>query len=116
MNNPADWKYILQATWVRPEDMHHYYGLIHTVKLATRMHQNPWLVLQAYTSGFHPGAVTDLLEPCFSGELGSNMIANQLFPLDWFEKTSTCARNCETCQYCENVLNKTLTQSASFFC
>ena len=114
MNNPANWKYILQATWIRPEDLHHYTEFFPVVKLATRMHQNPWLILQAYTSGFHPGAITDLLEPSFSGEIGSKMIANQLFPKDWFEKTTSCQRNCGTCQYCNDVLGRILTDNSFF--
>ena len=115
MKNPANWKYILQATWIRPEDLHHYFEYFPIVKLATRMHQNPWLVLQAYSSGFHPGALTDFLEPCFSGEIGGRMIANQAFPEDWFEKTSTCGRKCEKCCYCTEVLEKTLANNDSFF-
>ena len=115
MRNPANWKYIFQATWVRPEDIHHYTQFFPVVKLATRMHQNPWMVLQAYTSGFHPGALTDLLEPCFSGELGDKMIANQSFPENWFEKTASCERICDNCRYCEAVLEKTITDGTAFF-
>jgi collagenase-like PrtC family protease len=115
MRSSDNWKYFLQATWIRPDDLHHYTEYFPVVKLATRMHQNPWLVLQAYTTGFHPGALTDLLEPCFSGELGGTMIANQAFPEDWHEKTTSCGRKCNECRYCEEVLKKTLTDGASFF-
>ena len=108
MKNPENWEYILKATWVRPEDLHHYTEFFPVVKLATRMHQNPWLVLQAFSSGFHPGALTDLMEPCFSLELGNKMISNQAFPSDWLEKTASCQRKCDECRYCAEVLEKTL--------
>ncbi|HCU38115.1 MAG TPA: hypothetical protein DGT21_22580, partial [Armatimonadetes bacterium] len=36
-----NWVSILQNTWVRPEDLHHYEGLLDTIKLATRMHARP---------------------------------------------------------------------------
>ena len=108
LRKAANWNYILQASWIRPEDLHHYTEFFPVVKLATRMHQNPWLVLQAFSSGFHPGALTDLMEPCFSLELGNKMISNQAFPEDWFEKTASCQRKCDECRYCSEVLEKTL--------
>jgi collagenase-like PrtC family protease len=116
MKDQRNWKYILQATWVRPEDLHHYKDFFPVVKLATRMHQNPWLVLQAYTSGFHPGALTDLMEPCYSGELRSMMLSNQLFPENWFATVSSCGRKCGVCSYCSEVLENALTGSEVFFC
>jgi collagenase-like PrtC family protease len=116
MKDRRNWKYILNATWVRPEDLHNYTNFFPVVKLATRMHQNPWLVLQAYAAGFHPGALTDLMEPSYSGELGSMMLSNQLFPEDWFDTVSSCGRRCASCSYCGEVLERTLTGAGVFFC
>jgi hypothetical protein len=115
MKNRNNWKYILQASWVRPEDLHNYNDFFPVVKLATRMHQNPWLVLEAYTSAFHPGALTDLMEPCYSGELAPMMLSNQLFPGDWFATVSSCGKKCGVCSYCGDVLEKVLVKSEDFF-
>lgn len=106
--DPANWVRILQATWIRPEDLHHYEGLFDVVKLATRMHSRPRMVLGAYSRRQFGGNLPDLLEPGFSPALAPNAIANTRFPADWFERTSTCAGRCHACNYCNDVLAKVL--------
>ncbi len=102
------WPAFLQATWVRPEDIHHYEGLVQVVKLATRMHSNPRAVLEAYTSGRWRGNLLDLMEPSFSTAFAPHIIDNSRFPADWFETTSGCTRDCGTCDYCRRVLDDVL--------
>ena len=95
---------ILKATWVRPEDIHRYDGLVDVVKLATRQHANPDMVMSAYERGAFEGNLLDLFEPGFSPAFFPAFIDNTAFPPDWFEKTSACARECAECGYCEKVL------------
>ena len=95
---------ILKATWVRPEDIHRYDGLVDVVKLATRQHANPDMVMSAYERGAFEGNLLDLFEPGFSPAFFPAFIDNTAFPPDWFEKTSACARECSECGYCEKVL------------
>mgnify|MGYP000291886739 CR=1 FL=1 len=102
------WPALLQATWVRPEDLRHYDGLFDTVKLATRMHQHPRLVLDAYVRRSHRGNLLDLLEPGLGPFLAPGILDNTRFPDDWFRKTSTCGRHCENCEYCAQVLSHVL--------
>ena len=104
----ANWPAILQATWVRPEDLHHYDSLFDVVKLATRMHRSPRLVLDAYVNRRHRGNLLDLFEPSFSPALAPHAIDNQHFPADWFERTSTCTRHCHQCSYCAETLGRVL--------
>ena len=99
---------ILKATWVRPEDMHHYEGLVDVVKLATRQHANPDMVISAYERGAFEGNLLDLFEPGFSPAFFPNFIDNAAFPSDWFERTSACARECAGCGYCENTLRQVM--------
>lgn len=103
-----NWPMLLQNTWVRPEDLHHYEGLFDTVKLATRMHSHPGMVIDAYCRGKFYGNVLDLCEPGFGHALSPYIVDNRSFPDDWFEHTSTCKRNCHQCGYCESVLQKVL--------
>ncbi|MFO7956674.1 MAG: hypothetical protein R6X33_06200 [Candidatus Brocadiia bacterium] len=102
------WPALLQASWVRPEDLHHYEGLFDQVKLATRMHDRPRTVLHAYSERVHRGNLLDLFEPGFSPALAPHIIDNARFPDDWFERTSECGRRCEECDYCRDVLERTL--------
>lgn len=96
---------ILKATWVRPEDLGRYEGLVDVVKLATRQHANPGMVISAYERGTFEGNLLDLFEPGFSPVFYPEFIDNAEFPADWFDRTSACIRDCENCGYCESVLS-----------
>ncbi len=94
---------ILQATWVRPEDLHYYEGIFNAVKLATRQHSHPRMVIAAYVNQKFNGNLLNLLEPSFAQWLTPKIIDNALFPSDWFERTSKCNGLCHQCAYCESV-------------
>jgi collagenase-like PrtC family protease len=108
LRDRAAWPAILQATWVRPEDLHHYDGLFDVVKLATRLHDRPWIVLRAYAQRRWRGNLLDLLEPTFSAALAPHAIDNARFPADWFDRSGPCGRRCESCDYCRRVLDEVL--------
>ena len=108
MKKQSHWKRLVQATWIRPEDVRRYEGLVDGLKLATRMHARPRLVLQAYTSGKYHGNLLDLFEPSLTKSLGGHALDNDAFPDDWFERTSTCGGACHRCDYCGRVLQKVL--------
>ena len=103
-----NWHTLLENTWVRPEDLHHYDGLIDTVKLATRMHALPGMVIDAYARRRFYGNTLDLLEPGVGRVIAPYIINNQAFPAEWFTKTSTCDRMCYRCGYCKDVLKTVL--------
>ncbi len=108
LSDPAHWPALLQNSWIRPEDLHNYDGLFELGKLATRMHQRPRLVLEAYTSRRYRGNLLDLFEPGYARLVAPRIIANERFPSDWFERTSTCDKRCDRCDYCAHVLEQTL--------
>ena len=110
LRDRSHWPAVLQNTWVRPEDLHHYDGLFPVVKLATRMHSRPQSVIRAYVEGRYSGNLLDLFEPGFSPAFHPEIIDNQKFPEDWFDRTSHCDKNCESCGYCASVLDKVLTR------
>ena len=101
---PENLPALLQATWIRPEDLHHYEPYFPLVKLATRMHARPDFVLRAYAQGTYAGNLTDLLEPGHAHVLAGRTIDNARFPDDWFRQTSACNKKCHACSYCRETL------------
>jgi collagenase-like PrtC family protease len=108
LRDEANWPAVLQNSWIRPEDLRHYDDIFLLGKLATRMHQRPRLVLEAYSSGRYRGNLLDLFEPGYARVFAPRIIANERFPSDWFEQTTTCDKRCDRCGYCAQVLNDTL--------
>ncbi len=106
--DPENFVEILRSTWIRPEDLHLYEGLIDTAKLATRQHAHPRMVIGAYAAGLFGGNLLDLLEPGFSPAFAPHVIDNAAFPSDWAERTGHCPGDCETCAYCHDVLAQVL--------
>ena len=102
-SNPANRKAFLQNTWIRPEDIHNYVGLVDSVKLATRMHALPAMVIDAYARENYSGNLADLFEPGHGPAFAPYVIDNDRFPPDWFERTSTCDKACHRCGYCEAI-------------
>lgn len=104
-----NWTNILQGSWIRPEDVHHYESYFKVIKLATRMHSDPKIVIKAYSGSKYEGNLLDLFEPGFGQLLSPFIIDNSRFPSDWFKKTTTCDKKCHICNYCDDVLKKVLT-------
>lgn len=103
-----NWHLLLENTWIRPEDLHNYEDIVDTVKLATRMHQLPGMVIDAYARRKFYGNTLDLCEPGFGRAIAPYIIDNKAFPADWFEKTTSCDKQCHKCGYCKSVLEKVL--------
>lgn len=99
---------ILRSTWIRPEDIPCYDGLVEITKLATRQHSHPQIVIDAYTKGQFDGNLLELLEPGFSSIFFPNYISNVDFPNDWVKKVSCCGLSCRQCHYCDEVLEMVL--------
>jgi hypothetical protein len=105
--DPANQQAILQATWIRPEDLHHYEGLVDQVKLATRLHPRPGQVLRAYAQGRFDGNLLDLFEPGLGPVLGGRILDNRRFPEDWFAHAVACAAD-GACDRCRHILAQVL--------
>ena len=108
LKNKDNWPMLLQNTWIRPEDIHHYEDLFDTVKLATRMHSLPGMVIDAYVRRQFFGNTLDLFEPGFGKALMPYIINNAAFPEEWFTRVSTCDKLCHSCGYCKEVLGQVL--------
>jgi collagenase-like PrtC family protease len=97
---------LLRATWIRPEDVGNYEDIFDTMKLATRMHPKPELIIKAYAQGFWKGDLTDLFEPQFSSVIAPRILDNTAFGKNWFQMTSACGRRCDSCSYCEDTYHQ----------
>lgn len=109
--NRENWVSVLQNCWVRPEDLHHYDGLFPLVKLATRMHARPGMVIEAYARRRFYGNLLDLFEPGFGPAFAPWVIDNSRFPDDWLERVSACDKACHRCAYCLTVLDRVLVRA-----
>ena len=99
---------VLQNTWIRPEDIDNYEGLADTVKLATRSHQLPGMVIGAYTRRKYFGNLLDLFEPGYSPAFAPYIIDSTKIPQDFWVKTTNCNKDCTNCNYCDKVLKDSL--------
>ncbi len=84
--------FLTDTTWIRPEDVHSYEGLVDGIKLATRTNLDPRRVIEAYVKESFDGNMLTLCEPDFSGLAE---IRNKSFPADWLENAldhDYCAR------------------------
>jgi hypothetical protein len=94
------------SNWVRPEDICHYEGLFHVLKLATRLHSRPDRVIDAYAGRSYRGNTLDLFEPGVGRLLHPYILDNSKFPEDWFEGyQNRLADDLGLRSYCRAVLD-----------
>ena len=108
LKNKENFVSVLQNTWIRPEDIHHYENLTDSIKLATRSHQLPGMVIGAYARRMYSGNLLDLFEPGFAPAFMPYVIDSSKIPDNFWERTTKCNKKCESCTYCNEVLNKAL--------
>lgn len=114
-SNPSNWISILKdSSWIRPEDVKNYEGTVSIIKLATRTHENPRQVIQAYAAEKFRGNLLDLTEPGHGMRFKGYILDNTLFPDDWFYMVTNCGNKCDKCKYCERVLTKALTKMDNY--
>ncbi len=105
----SNWVSILKnSSWIRPEDARSYDGKVSLLKLATRTHENPRKVMQAYATGKFFGNLLDLTEPGHGMLFKGYILDNTLFPKNWFDMMAGCKNECSQCKYCESVLARAL--------
>ncbi len=105
--DPANRADFLRGSWIRPEDVRAHHRITGALyKLATRQHGRPRIVIGAYARGRFHGNLADLLEPGHGPAFEPCLFANGCFPPDWFERTLCGDRICETCRYCDGVLDQ----------
>lgn len=101
-------RFLENVTFIRPEDLPHYADCADLVKLATRTHANPRLVLEAYASGRFTGNLFDLTEPSHGPRFPNQILDNVRFPPDWWEFRSHCDHTCVKCGNCRRLMSRLL--------
>ncbi|OGV56525.1 MAG: hypothetical protein A2X49_06505 [Lentisphaerae bacterium GWF2_52_8] len=108
-SNTSNWISILKdSSWIRPEDTKNYENSVHIMKLATRTHENPRQVIQAYASEKFRGNLLDLTEPGHGMRFKGHILDNNSFPDDWFHMMTNCKNEIDKHKYCESILKKAL--------
>ncbi len=97
---------IMQSTWIRPEDICRYEEYFSEMKLATRMHSRPRMVVAAYARGRFSGNITDLTEPSFSSLFKGKILDNTLLTDEWFDTVLKCGKECHICNYCKETASR----------
>jgi hypothetical protein len=95
----------LRGSWIRPEDVSRYEPYVSVMKLATRVHSHPRMIVAAYAAGRFDGNLAALTEPDLSAAFAPRIIDNRRFPSDWLDTTAgACATNCTHCGRCTELL------------
>ncbi len=68
---------VKNTSYIRPEDVHIYEGLVPAMKLATRVNADPVRVLRAYLRGSYSGSTLELLEPNHTSTLYPLLLENR---------------------------------------
>ncbi len=94
----------LQSNWIPPEEVHRYEPYFSEMKLATRMHARPRMVLAAYCRGRFSGNVLDLTEPSYSVLFRGYVLDHTKIPKDWFTRALSCSKDCTRCSLCHEAV------------
>lgn len=96
----------MQSNWIRPEEVYMYEKYFDEMKLATRMHSRPAMVLAAFARGKFSGNLLDLTEPSYSSLFRGYILDNTKIPESWFLSASSCNKNCDECNVCNSVIKQ----------
>ena len=94
----------LRATWIRPEDLPRYEGLVDVVKLATRRHPHPVEVLNAYATYSYGGNLADLMDPAHKFPKSFDNKSFDSNPLWDAVRGCKSANDCTHCGKCAKLL------------
>lgn len=102
---------LLSGNWVRPEDIDRYADFVDGIKLATRIHPFPAIVIGAYARRRFFGDLSVLTEPGFGDLLRPYILDSAAIPKNYWEQKTKCQRAahngstafCKDCGYCAKL-------------
>ena len=93
---------VRDTNFIRPEDVHLYESYFDSMKLATRVSDNPALILKSYSREKYTGNILDILEPNHAGRIYPFVIENARMNNSYL----FCNKKCSECIKCrENYEN-----------
>lgn len=96
---------IRDTNYIRPEDVRLYEPYFDSMKLATRVSNNPVMILKSYINEKCCGNILELLEPNHAGRIYPLVIDNSKLNNSYLY----CEKNCKSCTKCfENYQNAVL--------
>ena len=99
--HPAE---LFKSPFIRPEDLHHYKGMVEVIKLCGRTLGPAFLqrVVRAYADRQYEGNLLDLVDTM--EWLAKRLhLANEELPADFLTKLAGCDKNCRACLYCQEL-------------
>ncbi len=96
------------AGWIRPEEIALYEPYFKEIKLATRMHSRPEMIIAAYCRGKFRGNLLDLTEPSYSHLFKGHILDNTMIKTDDMLRLFNCDRKCNDCNECERLVRASL--------
>ena len=95
---------LFQSPFIRPEDLPVYEKVVDVIKICGRTLGTGFLrnAVSAYLRGSHKGNLLDLMDTMewLAARLS---VANHELPLDFLDRLSTCAMECDRCGYCREL-------------
>jgi collagenase-like PrtC family protease len=104
---------ILKSGWIRPEDLTRYAGISDFFKVVGRTRPKSMILraVKAYMQEHYAGNIFDILCSslnAFSMSYGAYIDNGKLDEANFFDRVSSCDRNCSECDYCSNLVNRLL--------
>lgn len=93
------------SNWLHPRELCRYADFIDGFKLATRVSENPDLIIDAYATGSFHGNLLSLMEPDLSALFLPEILCADRLPDDLFDVLRSCDRDCSTCNYCAQAFD-----------
>ena len=106
-DSPAE---LFKSPFIRPEDLHHYEGMVEVIKLCGRTLGSGFLqrVVRGYADRRYEGNLLDLMDTM--EWLAKRLhVANEELPGDFLTRISGCDKDCRACSYCQELLEKSAT-------
>ena len=102
---------VLKSGWVRPEDLNRYSEITNYFKIVGRSSKRSKVIrsVKAYMEESWDGGVLDILCDSlhvFNRDYGAYLDNKSLDQFGFFEKLSSCDKNCSRCNYCESLAKK----------
>ena len=95
---------IFKSPFIRPEDVKAYSQYVDVIKICGRDLGSSFLMetADAYLRGSFSGNLLELLD-ALNWMSEKAIIANELIPRDFQKQLSSCAKDCDSCRYCDDV-------------
>ncbi|MHB8149762.1 MAG: hypothetical protein ACYDIB_06330 [Desulfobulbia bacterium] len=101
---------LFKSPFIRPEDLQQYEGMVEVIKLCGRTLGPAFLqrVVRGYAERRYAGNLLDLMDTM--EWLAKRLhVANEELPADFWNRLTSCDKNCRKCSYCRKLLDKSAT-------